>query len=150
MQTRLNMNQIVECGHSCSKPRDNAKLMINFFFAYCDIILKEILLIILGPIWKNIQATADFHQRNLDGVQAKMLKGEHLDNGNFIFSWENDVNRKMVLTRNNGEHLETGYMKQRNVDDSNWKDPSNWIGRSKSEFYSISNFRGSPGIHLCL
>merc|ERR1711936_413332 len=43
------------------------------------------------------QATADFSQANLPGVQAKGVWGTLLDNGNLIFQWKDGGLVKMVL-----------------------------------------------------
>ena len=108
-------------------------------------------MIVLEQVGENIQATADFHQQNLAGARASKLKGELLRNGNFIFSWEDGAYRKMVLTRNNGDYLENGYMTRGSVSGSNWKNPANWSARSFNT-YSISNFvgkrRGIPYVFM--
>ena len=74
------------------------------------------------------------------------MKGDLLKNGHFIFSWENDGDRKMVLTQNHGKYVESGYMKVNMISGSNWKDPTNWMERSTNRFYSIINFVGKRGI----
>ena len=101
---------------------------------------------VLGHADRNTFATADFYQRNF--VQACSLIGEYLRNGNFIFSLEDAPFKKMVLTDNHGNYVEHGCMYLFKVDESNWKDAENWIGRSTNGFYSIMNFQGNKG-RLC-
>ena len=107
-------------------------------------------IVVLEQVDKNIKATADFLQQNIAGVQASNVKGELLANGNFVFSWIDGANRKMVLTGNNGEYVEHGYMPLGSISGSNWKNASNWSERSTDGFYSITNFVGKKGIHLSL
>ena len=70
-------------------------------------------------ILENTDATADFYQQNLDGVQASDVKGELLNNGNFIFVWRDSPFMKMVLTQNDGSIIEEGYMLLDEVEESN-------------------------------
>ena len=97
---------------------------------------------LLAHIEDNTHATADFHQRNLEGVQAYDVKGELLNNGNFIFIWRDSPFMKMVLTQNDGSYIEEGYMHLDEVDESNWKNTKNWSHGSKW-FYYITNFQGN-------
>ena len=64
-----------------------------------------------------------------------------LDNGNFIFLWENDVIRKMVLTTNVGTTIRKGKM---SLTKSTWLDPTTWKKENDFEFY-ITNFVGMNG-----
>ena len=111
-------------------------------------------MIISDHVLQNIRAVAEFREQCEENykkycVLEDFSRGELLDNGNFIFSYEGDGKRKMVLTRNNGEHLESGYMKKTSVDELNWKNPANWMGKSKN-YYSIDTFEGTKGILLSL
>ena len=92
----------------------------------------------------NVRATADFHQRGQDGVQASGVKGELLNNGNFIFVWKDGKYMKMVLTQNDGRIIEDGYMLSDEVDKSNWKNSAIWKHGSKG-FYYIQNFKVYKG-----
>ena len=79
-------------------------------------------------------ATADLSTK---GSQQKHsdIPSVLLHNGNFIFAFEGQTRRKMVLTRNDGEILQSGHL---NLDLDDWKDPFVWkIGE-----YTISNFNG--------
>ena len=97
-------------------------------------------------------ATANIHKEGRDALSFDR-KGEYLENGHFIFSLSMEDNknknkiRAMVLTQNNGEYMESGYMKQTSVIGSNWKDLANWIGKF-SNAYHIANFNGTKGIHF--
>ena len=95
-------------------------------------------------ILENTDATADFYQQNLDGVQASGVKGELLDNGNFIFVWRDSPFMKMVLTQNDGSIIEEGYIFLDEVEESNWKNSANWKHGSKG-FYYIEKFKGNKG-----
>ena len=95
-------------------------------------------------------ATADFFQKNIPGVRSSRVKGKLLENGNFIFSWEDGSHRKMILTENDGKHILNGYMKRNSVDESNWKDTTNWKSKSADGFYFIKNFAGNAGVLLLL
>ena len=88
------------------------------------------------------------HEENVGVLVMFPKEGELLDNGNFIFSYEDEEEAKwkMVLTGNNGEYLESGYMNQ--DDESSWKDPANWREKSKNSYY-ITSFRGTGGT-FCL
>ena len=58
-----------------------------------------------------------------------------LDNGNFIFTWNDAGLRKMVLVSNSGLKIKSGYL---NMPATTWKDTSTWkVGQ-----YTISNFQG--------
>ena len=83
-----------------------------------------------------MRATADFSQRDLKGVQAKRTKGHILGDGSFIFSWINDVHRKMVLVSKYGQTMQDGHV---DVSSSTWTNPKTWTTKSKG-FYSVSNF----------
>ena len=108
-------------------------------------------MIILDHVLQNIRGVAEFREKCEECYEKYRVledysRGELLDNGNFIFSYKGDVKRKMVLTRNNGEHVESGYMY---VDEMNWKNPANWMEKSKN-YYSINIFVGTKGILLSL
>ena len=101
---------------------------------------------------ENRRAGANIHKEGNDYL-ALNENGEYLENGNFIFScsigeYKNKI-RAMVLTQNNGEYIESGYMKETSVIGSNWKDLDNWIGKF-SKSYHIANFNGTKGITICL
>ena len=107
-------------------------------------------MIILGNVGQNIKALADFHQTNSKKNPLEVNKeGERLENGNFVFSMAMGDYKIMVLTRNNGEYIESGYMKQTSVNESNWKDPANWNGKLKNSYY-ITHFQGHNGMILFL
>ena len=86
------------------------------------------------------------HEENVGVLVMFPKEGELLDNGNFIFYYEDEGKLKMVLTGNNGEYLESGYMNE--DDESNWTDPANWREKSKNSYY-ITSFRGTGGT-FCL
>ena len=66
-----------------------------------------------------------------------------LDNGNFIFLWENDDIRKMVLTNNVGATIQKGKMTFKK---STWQDPTTWKKEySKDLDFYITNFVGMNG-----
>ena len=104
----------------------------------------------LDHVGANSAATGDFFQKNIADVRSLKVKGKLLENGNFIFSWEDGSHRKMVLTQNDGKHILNGYMERISVDESNWKDTNNWIKRSADGFYFIKNFVGNTGKLLLL
>ena len=83
-------------------------------------------------------ATADFNQKYIDGVQDYEVNGELLDNGNFIFYWNNDGLWKMVLTTNDGITIQDGHVMEPGY---TWKDPSSW-SILKPGYYFITNFEG--------
>ena len=50
-----------------------------------------------------------------------------LADGDFIFYWDNGVNRKMVKTNNTGHQMKSGYIKRSLVDTGlNWTSTSKW------------------------
>ena len=104
------------------------KLLLNLFHISC-----------LRPLFLDNQkyktATADFSQGNMGGIQASGVSGILLSDGNFVFFWIDGGYRKMVLTRNDGETLQAGYL---DSSSNNWRDPFDWIHAD----YTISNFKG--------
>ena len=68
-------------------------------------------------------------------MKASAVSGYPLQNGNFIFTWDDTSIRKMVLTRNNGEILQAGYVE---VNSNDWEDPFAW----EYGGYFITNFKG--------
>ena len=89
-------------------------------------------------------ATSDFSQKDVTGVQYPSRLGFLLDNGNFIFYWDNLDQRKMILTGNNGEQLRGGYLP---LTAKTWQDTETW---KETSGYTISNFRGYKGGKNCL
>ena len=85
-----------------------------------------------------IRSTADFHQGNLEGIQAEGTSGILLSDGNFIFKWKDGNLLKMVLTNNDGSFIKSGFVAGAST---NWQDSSSWSNGG----YSISNFQGSTG-----
>ena len=84
-------------------------------------------------------ATADFSQEDIQGVQYSSRFAYFLDNGNFIFYWDNQGQRKMILVGNNGEQLRGGYLP---LPAKKWQDTESW---KDTNGYVISNFRGYKG-----
>jgi len=85
--------------------------------------------------------TADFSQSNLAGTQAQQVQG-HAVNSQYIFSWNNDGFRKMVLTDANGQQVKSGYVGENSA---TWTDVNTWTLTSGSFSYSISNFQCQGG-----
>ena len=78
------------------------------------------------------EASADFSQANLPGIQAKGLKGHLLEDNTFIFVWVNGGYRKMVQTSNQGATIKTGYITSSSP---SWRNSSTWI--DNGSFYTI-------------
>ena len=89
-----------------------------------------------------MEATGDFYQQNLKGVQARGVKGYlQPDTGNFIFIWKNAGWWKMAVTSNQGKQLKCGYVK---ANSKSWLDQKTWASvQTKNFFYIIKNFQGT-------
>ena len=108
---------------------------VNYYFCHRHSFTIKLKIVLAASVHSNITATADFHQKNLNGTQAYDIIGELLQNGNFIFTWDDISIRKMVLTRNNGEILQAGYVE---VNSNDWENPFAW----EHGGYFITNFKG--------
>merc|ERR1711937_850540 len=73
---------------------------------------------------------------DIEGVQAKNVKGYKMPDSNFIFSWNDGEYRKMVLASNTGEQIKNGFLPQ---PAATWKDPNTWEPVAPSARYTISN-----------
>ena len=82
-----------------------------------------------------VEASGDFKQfhENVDGGN---VKGHKLKDGRFIFIWENNNFKKMVLTDNQGVNLKSGYLL---ATSESWENPDSW---TTTERYAIYNFKG--------
>ena len=90
----------------------------------------------LDTITKYKEATCDISQLNIEGIQAKDVKGYKLQDTNFIFSWDDVDYKKMVLTSNTGVQIKAGYLHQ---PATSWKDPNTWEPAAPTIMYTISN-----------
>ena len=55
----------------------------------------------------------------------------------------------MVLTSNDGTHIEDGFIYLANIEESNWKNIENWQHKDVDYYYYLSNFRGTTqGINV--
>jgi hypothetical protein len=86
----------------------------------------------------------DFIQSNLVGTQAFSVIGIPAcgyawHGGEWIFSWEDDSKRKLVLTDSQGVKLTEGYVSLNSTD---WHNPSTWLA-----FFDTSIFFGVKKFH---
>ena len=89
----------------------------------------------------------DFSQDNL-GVVANDVHGTLVEDGNFIFHWDDGRFRKMVLTDNFGVFKKTGYVNRNwGKPKETWTNTETWLGK-KAWGYRILNFNvTSKGPH---
>ena len=87
-----------------------------------------------------MSATADFSQNDIQGIQAYNIHGYRLFSGRFIFAWDDGQYRKMVMTKNDGEKINSGYMLIANM--TSWKTSTAWTDYE----YSIANFKAREHI----
>ena len=87
-----------------------------------------------------MRATADVHQKNMEGVQDTKVKGHLQENGNFIFWWLDGPIRKMVMTSYHGTAIKDGYLAATQL----WDNPKTWYSNGNG-FYYINNFQPRQG-----
>ena len=72
-------------------------------------------------------------------MQSRSVIGHLRQDGNFIFYWDDNFDRKMVLVSNTGNRLMSGLSKDQSGE--TWKIPSTWEHKGQMG-YTIENFVG--------
>ena len=96
---------------------------------------------VTGPVHHNKWATADLSETSLSGFKTSGLHGVLLENCNFIFTWEDNETKKMILVKNSGAYIRSGSLKYNTASNevNNWMQPSTW---KEEDGYMLSNFKG--------
>ena len=81
----------------------------------------------------------DFSQRTINGIQYYGVIGKKVGM-DYIFYWDDDNIRKLVLTNYWGEYMKCGFL---TLPDFSWKEHHSW-GKCEDKLYTLENCINFP------